>query len=305
MTPELQATIDGAIQSNEVLLFMKGSRSAPACGFSARTVEVLDSLLTEYATVDVLAHPEVREAIKEYSSWPTIPQLYVRGKFIGGADIVGQMFEDGSLEQALGLSESAAALPTIHLSDRAREALVEYLGDSSDVVLLEVDKEFQAGLSLGPRPQAGICLDLGGVQLILDRLSGSRADGLSIDYVDTADGPAFKIKNPNEPPKVKQLSTRALARLRETGEAHRLLDVRTFGEWQTAHVEGASLLDDRVGAELEALSKDTPLIFMCHHGHRSQRAAEHYLQKGFREVFNLVGGIDAWSAEIDATVPRY
>jgi monothiol glutaredoxin len=81
--------------------------------------------------------------------------------------------------------------------------------------------------------------------------------------------------------------------------------VRTEREFQTARIEGGRLLDEALQAELEALPRETPLVFQCHHGHRSQRAAEHYLQKGFRDVSNLAGGIDAWSLEIDQSVPRY
>ena len=85
------------IGSNDVVLFMKGNRRQPQCGFSATVVGILDALLPEYATVDVLSAPQIREGIKVYSSWPTIPQLYVKGEFIGGCDIVREMFQAGEL----------------------------------------------------------------------------------------------------------------------------------------------------------------------------------------------------------------
>jgi monothiol glutaredoxin len=93
--------IQQAIDSDRVVLFMKGTRDFPQCGFSARVVQMLDRLLPEYATVDVLADPEVRQGIKEYASWPTIPQLYVDGEFVGGCDIVTEMFQSGELEPLL------------------------------------------------------------------------------------------------------------------------------------------------------------------------------------------------------------
>jgi monothiol glutaredoxin len=89
------------IASDRVVLFMKGNRAAPQCGFSARVVQILDSLLPSYTTVDVLRAPDVREGIKEYSSWPTIPQLYVGGEFLGGCDIVSELYTTGELKKKL------------------------------------------------------------------------------------------------------------------------------------------------------------------------------------------------------------
>ncbi len=97
----VRTQIASTIEKNTVVLFMKGNRRAPQCGFSAQVVRVLDSLLDDYATVDVLADPALREGIKVYSDWPTIPQLYVKGEFIGGCDIVREMFESGELKQLL------------------------------------------------------------------------------------------------------------------------------------------------------------------------------------------------------------
>jgi monothiol glutaredoxin len=93
-----RARISDTIASDRVVLFMKGSRSFPQCGFSARVVQMLDRLVPDYTTVDVLADPAIRQGIKEFSSWPTIPQLYVAGELIGGCDIVSEMFESGELQ---------------------------------------------------------------------------------------------------------------------------------------------------------------------------------------------------------------
>jgi monothiol glutaredoxin len=96
-----RARIDGLVKDNAVLLFMKGNRQRPQCGFSAQVVQILDSLVREYRTVDVLSDPEIREGIKEYSSWPTIPQLYLAGEFQGGCDIITEMYQSGELQQKL------------------------------------------------------------------------------------------------------------------------------------------------------------------------------------------------------------
>ena len=93
--------LDSLIASDRVVLFMKGDRAMPQCGFSARVVQILDSLLPKYTTVDVLRAPDVREGIKDYSSWPTIPQLYLDGEFLGGCDIVTELFQTGELKRKL------------------------------------------------------------------------------------------------------------------------------------------------------------------------------------------------------------
>ena len=89
--------ISETIGSDRVVLFMKGDREAPQCGFSARVVQMLDRIVPDYTTVDVLADPAVRQGIKEFSNWPTIPQLYVAGELVGGCDIVTEMFQSGEL----------------------------------------------------------------------------------------------------------------------------------------------------------------------------------------------------------------
>ena len=94
----VQQEITDTIQSNDVVLFMKGNRRSPQCGFSATVVGILDSMLQDYHTVDVLSAPQIRDGIKEFSSWPTIPQLYVQGEFVGGSDIVREMFQAGELK---------------------------------------------------------------------------------------------------------------------------------------------------------------------------------------------------------------
>ncbi len=97
----VQERLKEVIESNEVVLFMKGTPDFPQCGFSGRTAQILKECDTRFASVDVLADDEVRQGIKAYSNWPTVPQLYVRGKFIGGCDIMTEMFESGELQKVL------------------------------------------------------------------------------------------------------------------------------------------------------------------------------------------------------------
>ena len=106
---DANARIDGIVKSNDVVLFMKGTALFPQCGFSSRAVAILDHLGVKFETVDVLQDPEIRAGIKDYSDWPTIPQLYVKGEFVGGSDIMMEMFEAGELQKLLADSEVAKA----------------------------------------------------------------------------------------------------------------------------------------------------------------------------------------------------
>lgn len=103
--------IEEEIAANDVVLFMKGTARFPQCGFSARVVQILDHLEVAYRDVDVLASAELRDAIKHFSDWPTIPQLYVRGEFVGGCDIVTEMFQMGELQSLFSKQSSTAKLP--------------------------------------------------------------------------------------------------------------------------------------------------------------------------------------------------
>ena len=99
---DAQTRIADLVKTNDIVLFMKGTALFPQCGFSSRAVAILDRLSATYETVDVLQDPEIRQGIKEYSDWPTVPQLYVKGEFVGGSDIMMEMFENGELQQLLG-----------------------------------------------------------------------------------------------------------------------------------------------------------------------------------------------------------
>lgn len=101
MTPELNERINGLINQSKIVVFMKGSKLMPQCGFSNNVVQILNALGVPYETVDVLADNEIRQGIKEYSSWPTIPQVYINGEFIGGSDILIELYQKGELQQML------------------------------------------------------------------------------------------------------------------------------------------------------------------------------------------------------------
>ncbi|MFL6858564.1 MAG: Grx4 family monothiol glutaredoxin [Allosphingosinicella sp.] len=106
---DTNARLDEIVNSNDVVLFMKGTALFPQCGFSSRAIAILDHLGVGFETVDVLQDPEIRQGIKAYSDWPTIPQLYVKGEFVGGSDIMMEMYEAGELQQLLTDKQVAKA----------------------------------------------------------------------------------------------------------------------------------------------------------------------------------------------------
>jgi monothiol glutaredoxin len=99
MTPEVKAKIDRLLKENKIMVFMKGSKLMPQCGFSNNVVQILNTLGVPYETVDILADPDIRQGIKEYSNWPTIPQIYLNGEFVGGSDIAIELYQSGELQQ--------------------------------------------------------------------------------------------------------------------------------------------------------------------------------------------------------------
>jgi len=108
---DVNARISDLVTSNDVVLFMKGTPLFPQCGFSSRAVAILDHCGVAYESVDVLQDMEIRQGIKGFSDWPTIPQLYVKGEFVGGSDIMMEMFESGELASVLGVEQSSNEAP--------------------------------------------------------------------------------------------------------------------------------------------------------------------------------------------------
>ncbi|MFO0627600.1 MAG: glutaredoxin domain-containing protein [Polyangiales bacterium] len=119
----LASHLTSLLAAHRVLLFMKGTRLSPSCGFSAQVVNVLDRYLDAYATVDVVADPALREALREFSEWPTFPQLYVEGRFQGGTEIVHALDAPGELATLLGATPRAPRPPVLHIDREAAEAI--------------------------------------------------------------------------------------------------------------------------------------------------------------------------------------
>lgn len=305
LDPALRSRIDALLADNRVVLFMKGHPDAPQCGFSAKAVGALAGLGVDYAHVDVLSDPEIREGIKAYGDWPTIPQLYIGGELVGGSDIIEQMANSGELHGALGLPPPDRTPPAITLTPAAVDMLRGAIRDAGGdvVVRVDIDPQYRTRLHLAPPDAHAITVEQGGVRVQFDLAGARRAEGLAIDWVDDARGRGLHIDNPNAPAPVRALSP-ADAAARLAAGTLTVVDVRPVEERALAALNAPFLVLDDGLAPFEAMPKDTPLAFLCHHGNRSQQAAEHFRQQGFREVYNIVGGIDAW-ADIDAGIAKY
>jgi monothiol glutaredoxin len=306
LSHELHSRIESTIASNPVVLFMKGTRRQPQCGFSAAVVGILDNMLPDYVTVNVLEDPAIREGIKEYSQWPTIPQLYVNREFVGGCDVVKQMYASGELHRCLGLEGGGPLAPRITVSDAAAKMIREALAEEAGAALhLGIDAHWNHEFSLAPAKGHEVRVAASGIEILLDFDSAQRASGLEIDMVETEDGAGISIRNPNAPPPIGQMSVETLKAKLDAGEPLHLFDVRGPDERVRAHIEGSRLLDDEAMKFIGGLPRDALLVFHCHTGARSQSAAERFRRHGYTNVHNLAGGIEAWSLRIDPRVPRY
>ena len=197
---KIRQRIDALLASDQVVLFMKGTREQPQCGFSATTVGILDALAADYVTVNVLEDPEIREGIKSYSDWPTIPQLYINNEFTGGCDVVKQLFNSGGLHEALGMDAPDRTPPEIEISDAAAEVMRNAVsGQPGMAVHLSIDGRWQHNFALGPAEGHEIKSESNGVEILLDVGSAQKARGLRVDMVETLQGSGFEINNPNAP----------------------------------------------------------------------------------------------------------
>lgn len=304
LDPATRARIQSLLDSSRVVLFMKGSPDAPQCGFSAQAVATLDDMGAEYAHVNVLADPEIRDGIKLYGDWPTIPQLYVGSELLGGSDIIVQMAGSGELQRLLGLPEPDRTPPSIEVSAAALEMLRGATADAGEgfAVVVMVDKQHRAQLQLAPVDPVAIASEVDAVRFQFDGGSARRANGLRIDFVDDHRGRGLVVEHPLAAPAVRAITPADAGERVRSGRLV-LVDVRPAQERAIASAPVAFRTLDDV-AELEALPHDTPIAFLCHHGGRSAQAAEHFRDLGFRDVHNVSGGIDAW-AGIDAAIARY
>ncbi len=307
MSQDPVATIESLLKDNQVVLFMKGTPQAPQCGFSASASGILNSLVDgTYATFNVLEDEGVREAIKTYGDWPTIPQLYINAELVGGSDIVSQMFNSGELHQLLGKEPPDRSPPEITISDKAAEAIRQGMESQPGADLhFQVDEYWRCQFSLEPASGDEIRAEAGGIVFHMDINTAQRARGANIGFEDTLQGTGLTIDLPQAPPPVMALSVTDLKQQVEDGSAPAVYDVRPASEQQQASLPFATPLSREEMQAIKTLPKDTPIAFLCHHGRSSASTAEHFRKQGFTKVYNVTGGINAWSNEVDSSVPTY
>jgi monothiol glutaredoxin len=305
LDPTTRTRIETTLKDHPVVLFMKGDRQQPMCGFSAAATNMLNELLPDYHTVNVLEDPEIREGIKAYGEWPTIPQLYVGGELVGGSDIIRQLYTSGELHQLFGVSAPDRTPPVITITDAAAEAIRQGTANAQGVALhLEIGPDHSAGFQLAPAGEHDIVAHANGLEVHFDPASAQRAKGIVIDWVSTVQGEGLSLKFPGAQ-EIKSLSVQEL-KARLAAGTITLIDVRPAqARALAAPLPQARVLEDEGYESLAALPKDTPLAFICHHGISSRGMAERFAAHGFSDVSNVEGGMDAWSREVDSSVPRY
>ena len=299
--------ISSILASNPVVLFMKGTPEQPRCGFSAKSADVLNNLAPGFFGVDVLSDDDIRQGIKIYGNWPTIPQLYVKGELIGGSDIIMQLYNTGELHQLLGVAAPDRSAPEIFISAQAATAIRAGMADEPALGLhLRIDGRWQASFQLAPIEGHEIKAVAEDLNVYMDVQTAQRAKGLRIDWIESLQGSGLSITNPNAPSAVKPMTVSALVAALKSTRPPLVIDVRPEHDRLRAPFPLPSkVLEGNTLPALEALAKSQPLAFLCHFGNSSKQAAEHFKSLGFTEVFNVEGGIDAYAREIDASVVRY
>ena len=286
--------IETVLQDHRVVLFMKGDRRQPQCGFSAAATNMLNELLPDYHTINVLEDPEIREGIKAYGEWPTIPQLYVDGELVGGADIIRQLYTSGELHELFGAAKPDRTPPEITITDAAAEAIRQGTADARGVALhLEIGPDHSAGFQLAPAGEHDIVARSNGLEVHFDPASAQRAKGIVIDWVSTVQGEGLSLKFPGAQ-EIKSLTVQELKSRLAAGDVT-LIDVRpAHNRAAVPPLPQARVLDDEGYERLAALPKDTALAFICNVGISSQSMAERFAAHGFSNVYNVAGGMEAW-----------
>ena len=238
--------IEEQLEQHKIVLFMKGSKAEPQCGFSAKVVSILEGIIDSFHTVDVLLDSQLKEDLKIFSDWPTFPQLFVNKEFIGGCDLVEQLFYSGELYELLGGKKGEKdTMPDIHVSEEAAVVIKEGVDRSENEVLhLTIDQSFNHDFQIAPRDPSRTCVLAGGVEIHLDRDSLNRASNLKIGMTDSDKGYGFEIFNPNAGTSFKDISVQKLKEWKDSGEEFFLFDVRTMEERQIARLQDSIFLDE-------------------------------------------------------------
>lgn len=300
--------IETLLRAHRLVVFMNGAPDAPERFFSHKICRLLDGLGLDYAYVDVSADSKLREQIKAYGGLQAIPQLYLDGQPLGGNEVVEQMAGADELHAALGLPVPDRTPPAVRLTPAAAEFLrgvVRGKGEGT-VVDIAVDPQFRSSLRFGPRRNDAIAAEMDGVALQFDLASARRAEGLSIDWQDVERGPSLLLSHPRAPvPKPVRWISPSEADARVRAGTLTIVDLRREEERALARLSVPFLYLDEGTHEIRHMPPQAPLAVLCHRGERCWHGAQHLVQLGHRDVYAIEGGIDAWAADVDASIPRY
>lgn len=282
---------DGAVvfDNGAVVVFAIGADHEPA---TSDMLEKCRQYGVEPLVLDATTDPLFADHLKDSRVRSHFPLLCVRGGLVGGLEAVRQYEARGQLRDILlGSLGGAASSPSVALSQSAAQELSRALTQPDQCIRLVISEEFEHQLSIDTTQPNDTKLMLGEIPLLLDSESVSRANGMAIDWIETAEGHAFRIDNPNRPDPVHQVDRAWLASDQRPLNLL-LIDVRTPSEYHAGHMEGAQLLDAILMDALENIDRRTPLLFYCNGGIRSRKAADHYRSSGFSEVYCLTQGVE-------------
>ncbi|WP_394538546.1 glutaredoxin domain-containing protein [Lysobacter enzymogenes] len=300
--------IETLLRAHRLVVFMNGAPDAPERFFSHKICRLLDGLGLDYAHVDVSADSKLREQIKAYGGLQAIPQLYLDGQPLGGSEVVERMAGADELHAALGLPAPDRTPPAVRLTQAAAEFLrgVVRGKGAGTVVDIAVDPQFRSSLRFGPRRNDAIAAEVDGVALQFDLASARRAEGLSIDWQDVERGPSLLLNHPRAPvPKPVRWLSPSEADARVRAGTLTIVDLRREEERALARLSVPFLYLDEGTHEIRNMPPQAPLAVLCHRGERCWHGAQHLVQLGHRDVYAIEGGIDAWAADVDASIPRY
>ena len=226
-------------------------------------------------------------------------------EFVGGCDIIRDLDGQGQLAGLLG-ADTDVQEPKLSLTENAKAELDKAIEEGEDkTIRIEISPDYRYNLGFDKAQDQDFQIKSLDYTLVIDPASARRAENLVIDFLNEANASGFKITNDAAPATVQAITPTAMKSKLDAGETLEFLDVRTPEERNIAKIESTQLLDQALIEKVSDMDKNTTLVFHCHHGGRSQQAAQHFIGLGFKNVYNLTGGIDAWSAEVDTNIPRY
>jgi monothiol glutaredoxin len=295
MSEKVYSQIASRASLGQIAVFFAGSNPLNA---AFRLLKVwLEEHRIEFVQIDL---EQDRELACLYSAEPDatkLPILCLDGRVVATGSLIQALVETGRLQRLLDRRDDAHT-PVIAVTDQALTFWRAALRSSSDVIRLSISERFEHSICVDAAQPEDLNLTIGDVLVVLDQQSAARANGLAIDWVTTENVSGFRVANPNQAPRVREIHCECLASILAEPTLPLLIDVRTNEEYQEERLPKARLLDAELIDALTLLQLSTPLLFYCDNGRRSRRAAQHYVDLGFCDVTTLANGINAWKIHL-------